>query len=593
MGVVKRTPHATPPSTVALRLQSRAVGPMPIVNRFLHRLGLDQLLAEFVPAIDRRVRLAPAVGLGVLLRNVLVAREPMYGLQRWASRFDDALLGLPPDGVHLLNDDRVGRCLDALFAADRAALMTAAVVRAVRTFDLDMSELHNDSTSVTFTGQYRRATGRSHRGRQTHRITFGYNKDHRPDLKQLLYILTTTADGSVPVWCSVDHGNTTDDQTHIATWNTLRALVGRPDFLYVADSKLCTKENMAHIAREGGRFVTVLPKSRHEDRWFRAWMQTHEIVWTELVRKKNSRRKSGPDEVYRGFESPMRSVEGYRVLWIWSSQKHEIDRDVRQRRIEETIRALEQLRARVQSPRARLKTCAQVQDAAASILSAAHAEAWFTIDAQVVEEHRFRQAKAGRPGKGTAYVRSTQKRIELRWPPNAEGLQHADRTDGIFPLIVNDDEANMSLRDALIAYKHQPALEKRHEQFKSVLNVMPVLLKSVTRIEAFLFIYFLALLVEALIEREVRRRMKLETIPSLPLYPEDRPCKAPTTEQVFHLFEDVRRHSLRGPDNALHQRFYDELTPLHRNVLRLLGLSSTAYLSAGEGGPTPARVSGA
>jgi len=324
----------------------QTLGPLPIINRFLERLRLDRFLAQFVPLTDRRLKLAPAVGLSVLLRNVLVSREPLYGLSEWARRFDEELLGLEPGSADILNDDRVGRCLDYLFLSDRAALMTAIVVHAVRIFDLDLRQLHNDSTTVTFTGQYLRATGLPHRGRPTHRITFGHNKDHRPDLKQLLYVLSTTPDGAVPIWCSIDHGNITDDQTHIGTWDTLRRLVGRTDFLYVADSKLCTKDNMAHIAGQGGRFVTVLPQSRREDTWFRDWLQSHDPASVELLRRRNQRRKDGPDEVYRGFESPLRAVEDCRILWIWSSQKHEQDRESRQRRIQRAIDQLEQLRTR-------------------------------------------------------------------------------------------------------------------------------------------------------------------------------------------------------------------------------------------------------
>jgi transposase len=263
-----------PVSTDDLSLVSKAMGPLPLINHILSRLRLDELLEQYVPCADGRLKLAPAVGLGVLLRNVLVAREPLYGLSEWASRFDEALLGLPRDSVRLLNDDRVGRCLDSLFLADRAALMTAVVVRAIRTFEVDLDELHNDSTTVTFTGQYRSATGRAHRRRPTHRITFGHNKDYRPDLKQLLWVLTTSADGGVPVWCSVDHGNTTDDQTHIQTWNTLRRLVGKADFLYIADSKLCTKENMAHITQHSYG-------SRHSG-LRRAQMQRPRNPWTLL-----------------------------------------------------------------------------------------------------------------------------------------------------------------------------------------------------------------------------------------------------------------------------------------------------------------------
>lgn len=568
------------PVTDDLDLVSKALGPLPIVNHVLDRLRLDRFLGQFVPPTDRRLKLPPAVGLGVLVRNVLVAREPLYSLSEWAARFDETLLGIPPGSVGILNDDRVGRCLDYLFIADRSALMTAIVVHAVRTFDVDLSELHNDSTTVSFTGQYPSATGHSHRGRATHRVTFGFNKDHRPDLKQLLYILTTTADGAIPIWCSVDHGNTTDDQTHIETWDTLRRLVGKPDFLYVADSKLCTKENMAHIAGLNGRFVTVLPRTRREDSWFRDWMQTHEVSWVELLRRKNRRRKTGPDEIYRGFESPLRSVEGYRILWIWSSQKHALDRESRQRRVQQAIDELEQLRTRMNSTRSRLKTGAQVKDAAAAILDQAQAARWITVDVEMIEEHRFTQAKQGRPGKDTKYLRRSHQRPELHWQSNAEALQYDDRTDGIFPLIVNDDR--LALCDALVAYKHQPSLEKRHEQFKSVLEVMPVLLKSHTRIEAFLFVYFLALLVESLIEREIRRRMKAEQLPSLPLYPEDRPCKAPTADRIFRAFDDVRRHRLLGRGSSVRKRFYDPLTPLQRTLLRLLGMSPAAYFSAGD-----------
>ena len=100
------------------------------------------------------------------------------------------------------------------------------------------------------------------RQRQAPGITYGYSRDHRPDLKQLLSILTTDADGGVPVHFRCASGNTTDVVTHVQTWNTLRALTGRADFLYVADSKLCSADNMSHIANAGGRFVTVMPRSR-------------------------------------------------------------------------------------------------------------------------------------------------------------------------------------------------------------------------------------------------------------------------------------------------------------------------------------------
>jgi transposase len=77
-----------------------------------------------------------------------------------------------------------------------------------------------------------------------------HNKDHRADLKQLLYILTVTRDGAVRVWFRVQSGNATDDRSHRTTWDRLCKLTGRRDFLYVVDCKLVAAENFEDMRRE-------------------------------------------------------------------------------------------------------------------------------------------------------------------------------------------------------------------------------------------------------------------------------------------------------------------------------------------------------
>jgi transposase len=124
-------------------------------------------------------------------------------------------------------------------------------------------QLHNDSTSLT-QHEYPAADGGPLRGRPTLWITFDHSKEHRPDLKQLLWILTVAEKG-VPVQFKVADGNTADARTHAETWQSLCLLVGRPDFLYVADSKLCTRSTLRLIHQKGGRFITILPRTRKED----------------------------------------------------------------------------------------------------------------------------------------------------------------------------------------------------------------------------------------------------------------------------------------------------------------------------------------
>ena len=197
-------------------LSSYTIGVLPILDRLFDRLRLEPILRDHLPREDRRSRIPTATGLLLLLKNLLVAREPLYGSGAWAARHVPELLGLSPAQLPSLNDDRVGRCLDRLFDADIPTLTLAVVVHAVREFAVDLDELHNDSTTVTLHGDYESADHqRTLRGKLRLAVIHGHNKDHRPDLKQLLYILTVSRDGAVPVHFRVESGNATDDRSHI------------------------------------------------------------------------------------------------------------------------------------------------------------------------------------------------------------------------------------------------------------------------------------------------------------------------------------------------------------------------------------------
>ena len=161
-------------------------------------------------------------------------------------------------------------------------------------------------------------------------------------------------------------------------------------------------------------------------------------------------------------------------------------------------------------------------------------------------------------------------RFELTCAVDHARLAEAARCDGIFPLISND--LTMTAKELLLAYKHQPMIEKRFAQLKTDFAVAPVYLKEVSRIQALLCVYFLALLVESLLERELRRAMERQGIDSLPLYPEGRACRRPTARKVIDLFEDVQRHELsagKGPAVV----FTTKLSRLQRRILRLLGMA--------------------
>ena len=90
-------------------LNSCRIDALPIINQLLARMRLDEFLRSYLPRADRRCRIAPALGISLLIKNVLLSREPLYGIGEWAARFAPEVLGFADSQLPSLNDDRMGR----------------------------------------------------------------------------------------------------------------------------------------------------------------------------------------------------------------------------------------------------------------------------------------------------------------------------------------------------------------------------------------------------------------------------------------------------------------------------------------------------
>jgi transposase len=553
-------------------LRCETLSALPIVCWFLARMRVGALLERYLPQADPRVGLPAARAIGVLVRNLCVCHEPLYQLEEWAAPFDPALLGLSADQRGLLNDDRVGRALERLFCCDRASLLTELMLGVISEFQVDCSQLHNDSTSISLHGEYLSADGREQHGKATVAIVKGHSKDRRPDLKQLIWILTVAADQALPLAYRLADGNTNDDLTHIDTWEGLCALSGRTDFLYIADSKLATRPQMSHIDARGGRFITLLPKSRKEDRQLRDWMREHQPQFSEAARRPAAR-KGQPDELWSTAPAPIRSAEGYRIIWVHSTKEQRRDQHIRSERLARAQTALGALNNRLHGPKCRFADRETVQAAADAIL--AHDNATELIATEIIDRGVEPIVSQTRTADGTIYrKRTTRKRFTLAWTIAHDALARDAAADGCFPLITNENQ--LTNPQILAAYRYQPHLEKRHHQLKSIQHAAPIYLKSPARIEALFLCHYLALLCSALIERQLRQAMTRQNITQLPLYPEQRRCTNPTSTRTLHTFANLTRHHLHQNGQHIHT-FPPQLTPLQQQLLHLLDLPDNTY----------------
>ena len=548
------------------QLRRKRVGEMPLLLHLAKRLRFDELLDIYV-ASHGNEKVSSAQSLLLLVFNITSGRLPLYELSQWTTDLDGRLIGRNSElSEALFNDDRYGRALDKLYQADRASLMTDLVLAMVEALQLDLSQLHNDSTSIKTCGQM---PGKTSSGMQ---FLHGHSKDHRPDLKQIVFSLSLTADGAVPIHFKAYSGNRTDDTTHIETWKQLRKLAGIPDFLYVADCKVCTDSQLSFITEQGGRVVSLMPDTWAEAKAFKQALRESKKTKRKILRQPVPNR-AGKFETFYVFTGVYKtSKRGYTLHWIYSTEKKRRDRQARDQRLATFEQALGDLMSKLNLRQ--LKTDKQICERVDQLMEKHRVQGLYHIDIVPIRESSKTQIGIGRPGKQTRYQTRTRTVYSLAWSRNKQAFEQERRCDGVFPVLCTDQ--TLSAKDALLAYKYQPRLEKRFEQLKTVHNGAPTLFKKVERVEAMMFLFFMALVLQAVLEREVRNAMIEETIDSIPVYPEHRLSAHPTTARIVDRFQDISLYRLYYEGN-LAKQYQDQLTPLQRKVLNLLGMSEDDY----------------
>jgi len=538
---------------------------LPLIHAIAERMRLKDILYKYIPAHGNEE--IPAVEtLMLLVYNLILGKDPLYQLQEWVESLDFRCINNEDYENVKFTDDRFGRVLNKLYLVDRASLMTELVVFFVKEFDIVLERLSNDSTSIKAFGRY---PGRTKTGLE---LKKGNSKDHRPDLKQLVFSLSIVADGAVPIHYKCYPGNVTDDKTHIETWNSLLKITGCPDFLYVADSKLCTDQQLSYIVDNGGRVVTIIPETWNEVESFKKRLRqskkAKDIIWR--------RRKPGSHdqkEYFSAFKGDYFTTKrGYKIHWIYSSEKRKRDRDNRDKHLKKVEQCLALLNGKIN--KRTLKTRKAIEEAAQQIVEEHKLENFFHISIGTITEKYQVQIGTGRPGKNTKYRTRVNTLYTLSWTQKKQALKEEAQTDGIFPLLCTDNE--LTAKEVLKAYKYQPRLEKRFAQFKSIHNAAPLLFKKIERIEANMFGFFIALVIQALIEREVRNKMKEQKIEKIRVYPEQREATHPTTSKILDRFDNICTYKIMENSKVV-ETFKDSLNEDQKLILSLLNIGEDKY----------------
>ena len=479
-------------------LKKFVLGAHPIIQHFIEKLRIPEIIGSYIPA-EARKKVDTENVLCLLIHNFLTSPSPLYEIQDWLKPLDINVLGLRDQESDLIYDERIARALIELYDSKNREIFFHLSLRAIKIFELDCHQLHQDTTSVTFSGRYSGWNAKEH-------LTYGHNKDHRPDLKQLVMGVTVTADGAVPLLHEVYDGNQADDSVHLANHKRLQKLLSCTDFIYVADSKLATDQNLKKINQWGGRFVSVMPRTWKEDQQFRTQVRAGSIQWKLLVSRPNNRKPKSKMDRYYLADGIYKTQQGYSLLWILSTQKAEQDAETRNRRMTKTLDELRLLQSKLN--KYSLKTKEQIESKIKSILKENKCSDLIRYSLHPHEEYQTIYKKIGRPTAATPTKKVLNTYFSISFHPNDQAIEIQEKTDGIFPLITNLDRNEFQPAEIFHIYKFQSFLEKRHSQIKTYQEIAPIYLKEGQRCVALLHMQVMALMVSSLIERELRLAMK-------------------------------------------------------------------------------------
>jgi transposase len=519
----------------------KALGALPVVASFCRRLDLAGIVDRACP-VREVATLTHGQVIGALVANRLTSPAPLRRVEDWARAWAvEEVFGIPPQA---LNDDRIGRALDAI-APQLDHIVGSVGAQAIAAYGVQVARLHWDMTSISLYGAYDQPEDGFIAPR------FGHPKDRRPDLKQVQTGLAVSSDGGVPVWhCAYDGG--AGEVAQVAgAMRALRKLAGKRRLLLVGDSKLVSYTNLRDIMAAEVDFIAPASKT-YVPAEMLASLDPAAATPVGYLAERDAGKPPTQRGSYRVVEDTM-TIAGKRTrdpvlrlrrIFVWSSARAGAAATARARKLERATDDLQRLTRglgsrhypTVDKVQARLATIARSRRVAALL-----------------------RAQVGVDQRGTP---------TLAWWFDQAALQREQATDGWYALLTNLDPTHADAAQVLARYKGQEVVERRYGSFKGPLAVAPMFLQSNRRIQALVTVICLALLIFCLVEREARRAIAPDvTLDGLYV---GQPAK-PTGRLIFQALARLRLLPASGHDPPV----IPQPPPLQARLLQLLDVDPT------------------
>ena len=521
-------------------------------TRRLDHLGLVAGMCEHLGLVEEIDRLLPGSGRqvshGQALKAMVVnalgfSSRPLYlSPEFWANKPVELLVG---EGVtaEMLNDDSLGRTLDACFEYGITALFSQVAQRALKLFSLCPRAAHLDTTSFSFFGDY----GQPDTSETAVEITYGYSKDHRPDLKQLVFAVITAQQSTIPLWIEAIDGNHTDAKSMPSVIQGFcEQLDGADCPLLVMDAAFYSADNIA--AHPHGGWLSRVPDTLKEVQ--QLYASAHKNTWV-----------STSEENFR-YQESRSSYGGVEQRWLLVHSKD------RQHRQEETFkRQLSSKQEDAEQAWSSLGRRSFACRADAQVAATRLSKSWpyHRVEPEFAVKYHYR--KSGRPAAGAVPERESW-RVSGKVVEDVDAIAAHRQKLGMYVLASNElDASSWSSSSLLELYRSQSKSVERGFRFLKdpLFFAHAVYLKKPERIMALLMVMTLSLLVYSLAEKALRDGLRdnNQTLPDQ----KGKPSTAITIRRVFQIFEGIDILSIDLPGQAIRQIL--NFNDLHAKIVAL------------------------
>lgn len=500
---------------------------------------IDRLLGG--TSADQHVSTGQAV-VAMLLNGLGFVNQRLYLVSRF---FEDKpverLIGPGIEASHL-NDDRLGRALDALHEHGLTALFASIAADAMQKLGHKPEWVHMDSSTFHVHGSYN-----SDKEEDAHlHITYGHSKDHRPDLPQAALQLICDHLSGIPLHMESLHGNNSDSVSFRRTIEQFSSQLKCSGVeRIIADSKLYCEQTLQVLGQAGMHWLTRVPSTLAQVKKICAETALEQMIWI--------------DEAY--------AVQAHQVVyadiaqhWLVVHSKAALKREektLKRKWGKQSQKAADEWK---KLQRQAFHCREDALDAAAQWLKK---QPYMQLSDVGVEQVK-RYEKKGQPAKD-ALPKEVEHYLSGSLATDLGAYQKELFEQSLF-VLASDEQAHTQeqQKEMLTAYKAQHAVERGFRFLKDPQIVASsFFVKNPKRVQALLFIMTLCLLVYSLLEYKIRKALQQQekTVPDQ----KGKPTATPTARWIFHCFLGIHLLKLPG-DNEL----VLNLKEVHKTILSLL-----------------------